>query len=64
MCKGNNPHLGDLLTMVINHLLTGMILQEPPEAAEMTFPHILLAYCLGWNYPLPGCQWSPGLLHF
>ena len=23
------PYLGDLLTMVINHLLTGMILQVP-----------------------------------
>ena len=25
--EGEQPHLGDLLTMVINHLLTGMILQ-------------------------------------
>ena len=25
------PYLGDLLTMVINHLLTGMILQAPPS---------------------------------
>ena len=26
--EGEYPYLGDLLTMVINHLLTGMILQE------------------------------------
>ncbi len=25
--EGKQPYLGDLLTMVINHLLTGMILQ-------------------------------------
>ena len=25
--KGEQPQLGDLLTMVINHLLTGMTLQ-------------------------------------
>ena len=25
--EGEQPYLGDLLTMVINHLLTGMILQ-------------------------------------
>ena len=25
--EGKQPHLGDLLTMVINHLLIGMILQ-------------------------------------
>ena len=25
--EGEYPYLGDLLTMVINHLLTGMILQ-------------------------------------
>ena len=25
--EGEQPHLGDLLTMVINHLLTGMIIQ-------------------------------------
>ena len=29
--KWNNPHLGDLLTTVIKHLLTGMILQVPPR---------------------------------
>ena len=28
--EGEQPYLGDLLTMVINHLLTGMILQVPP----------------------------------
>ena len=27
--EGEQPYLGDLLTMVINHLLTGMILQVP-----------------------------------
>ena len=27
--EGEQPFLGDLLTMVINHLLTGMILQVP-----------------------------------
>ena len=27
--EGKQPYLGDLLTMVINHLLTGMILQVP-----------------------------------
>ena len=26
---GEQPQLGDLLTMVISHLLTGMILQKP-----------------------------------
>ena len=25
--EGEQPYLGDLLTMVVNHLLTGMILQ-------------------------------------
>ena len=25
--EGEYPYLGDLLTMVINHILTGMILQ-------------------------------------
>ena len=28
--EGEQPQLGDLLTMVINHLLTGMILQVVP----------------------------------
>ena len=32
--KGNNPTSGDLLTMVINHLLNGMILQVPYKEAE------------------------------
>ena len=27
--EGEQPQLGDLLTMVINHLLNGMILQVP-----------------------------------
>ena len=27
--EGEQPYLGDLLTMVTNHLLTGMILQAP-----------------------------------
>ena len=29
--EGEYPYLGDLLTMVINHLLTGMILQVCPN---------------------------------
>ena len=29
--EGEQPYLGDSLTMVINHLLTGMILQVPVQ---------------------------------
>ena len=29
--KGKTPYLWDLFTMVISHLLTGMILQVPPQ---------------------------------
>ena len=29
--EGEQPQLGDLLTMVINHFLAGMILQVPPK---------------------------------
>ena len=32
--KGNNLTYGDLLTMAINRLVTGMILQVPPETKE------------------------------
>ena len=31
------PYLGDLLTMVINHLLTGIILQVPGNSAIVPF---------------------------
>ena len=29
--EGEQPYLGDLLTMLLNHLLTGMILQAPSQ---------------------------------
>ena len=36
--EGKQPYLGDLLTMVINHLLTGMILQVVVHKASIIFP--------------------------
>ena len=33
--QGEQPYLGDLLTMVINHLLAGMILQVGGESSKM-----------------------------
>ena len=33
--EGEQPYLGDLLTMVINHLLTGMILQVTVEIVNV-----------------------------
>ena len=38
------PYLGDLLIMVINHLLTGMILQVPPLCTETTVSHFGIPY--------------------
>ena len=38
------PYLGDLLIMVINHLLTGMILQVPPLCTETTISHFGIPY--------------------
>ena len=40
--EGHQPYLGDLLTMVINHLLTGMILQVEGIfiTVEVTFDHL------------------------
>ena len=34
--EGEQPYLGDLLTMVISHLLTGMILQVHPAKIYMS----------------------------
>ena len=34
--EGEQPYLGDLLTMVINHLLIGMILQAPSRDEATT----------------------------
>ena len=45
--EGEQPYLGDLLTMVINHLLTGMILQPTrvfsgPRVTDRSFyPQVL-----------------------
>ena len=39
--EGEQPYLGDLLTMVINHLLTGMILQAWwCDPRPLTTPHL------------------------
>ena len=35
--EGEQPYLGNLLIMVINHLLNGMILQVPPEVYDDFF---------------------------
>ena len=57
--EGEQPYLGDLLTIVINHLLTGMLLQAPPF-------HSLYFCCTGWvglianrTFFLESTWWKP-----
>ena len=40
--EGEQPYLGDLLTMVINHLLTGMILQVYGHKHQKKMPETIL----------------------
>ena len=57
--EGHQPYLGDLLTMVINHLLTGMILQ-----VGIIFILKCLRFSPHWSYPSShnhGDQWKMGV---
>ena len=45
--EGEQPYLGDLLTMVINHLLSGMILQVVFEPFWTPFPRTVLTFARG-----------------
>ena len=53
--EGKEPHLGDLWTTVINHLLTGTILQVPGKLpSQWKHPH------LAWSPMTPGSGWFWG----
>ena len=52
--EGEQPYLGDLPTVVINHLLTGMILQvgiiETPDKAKKYLVYKEYILPMGWLY--------------
>ena len=61
--RGTTQSLGDLLTIVVNHLLTGMILQVPDRYGPRTWialnPQVLF---MGWTEYLPTI-WVLNLSH-
>ncbi len=57
--EGEQPHLGDLLAMVINHVLTGMILQVN-TSSQVVFFNWRPDESVIWSYQLCDLELTVG----